>query len=122
MSFYDELADEYKADVDPITGLSRGDLEKLEYITEFIKQNILYVSREGGLHTDIALGPTPLFRAVQQDLYYLVSHKRDLVITYLQQALGVEFTIDIGMEHRDYSRLYLNIDWVAPNKKEMELQ
>lgn len=122
MSFYDELADEYKADVDPITGLSRGDLEKLEYITEFIKQNILYVSREVGLHTDIALGPTPLFRAVQQDLYYLVSHKRDLVITYLQQALGVEFTIDIGMEHRDYSRLYLNIDWVAPNKKEMELQ
>ena len=115
MSFYDEVAKRYRGSVDPSTGMLTRDVESLQRSTECIKRDILGASLRGETHTEVTLRP-------DKDLYHLVNDRKDQVITYLACALGEEFSVHLDTSDKGYNRLYLIIDWIEPDKKEMELQ
>ena len=132
MSFYDELADEYKADVDPETGLSGSNRKTLDLIICRLKNNIRESFRKGILHTvvhyDNFLRNSPalvhhtlecaeiceVLSGCLYDEKYAKAHR------LLRDSIGTEFNIYIdhvskGMYSDEFT---IKITWEAPEIEE----
>lgn len=132
MSFYDELAAEYKADIDPETGLSKSDRKALDLVIQEMKSGIRDSFRRGVTHVvlfyDNYIRDTPalVFHTVERisicdvlngclhDEKYAKAHR------LLRESIGNEFKIYIdhvskGMYSDEFT---IKITWESPEIEE----